>query len=49
MAELIREKVLLLTRRGPHATAVVVDRWARRPESGRVWATIYVERPSQKG
>ncbi|HHV94188.1 MAG TPA: GTPase Era [Firmicutes bacterium] len=52
MAELIREKVLLLTREEvPHATAVVVDRVEAREDRNLVdvWATIYVERPSQKG
>ncbi|NLA57369.1 MAG: GTPase Era, partial [Firmicutes bacterium] len=52
MAELIREKVLLLTREEvPHATAVVVERVEAREDRDLVdvWATIYVERPSQKG
>ncbi|MGI6566257.1 MAG: GTPase Era [Firmicutes bacterium] len=52
MAELIREKVLLLTREEiPHATAVIVDKVEAREDRDLVdvWATIYVERRSQKG
>ncbi len=52
MAELIREKVLLLTREEiPHATAVVVEKVEAREDRDLVdvWATIYVERSSQKG
>lgn len=51
VAELIREQVLKLTHEEvPHATAVVVDRM-RDHEGGKlqVEATIYVERPGQKG
>ena len=51
VAELIREQVLKLTHEEvPHATAVVVDRMRDR-EGGKlqVEATIYVERPGQKG
>lgn len=51
VAELIREQVLKLTREEvPHATAVVVDRM-RDHEGGKlqIEATIYVERPGQKG
>ena len=51
VAELIREQVLKLTHEeAPHATAVVVDRM-RNHEGGKlqVEATIYVERPGQKG
>lgn len=50
-AEIIREKVLLLTRdEVPHCVAVIVDEIAER-ENGVVYvaATIYVERDSQKG
>lgn len=51
VAELIREQVLKLTHEEvPHATAVVVDRM--RDHEGdklQVEATIYVERPGQKG
>ena len=51
VAELIREQVLKLTHEEvPHATAVVVDRM-RDHEGGKlqIKATIYVERPGQKG
>ena len=51
VAELIREQVLKLTQEEvPHATAVVVDRM-RDHEGGKlqIEATIYVERPGQKG
>lgn len=51
VAELIREQVLkLIHEEVPHATAVVVDRM-RDHEGGKlqVEATIYVERPGQKG
>jgi GTPase len=50
MGELIREQVLLLTREEvPHSTAVVIDRVEEDPKTTRVMATVYVERPSQKG
>ena len=51
VAELICEQVLKLTHEEvPHATAVVVDRM-RDHEGGKlqIEATIYVERPGQKG
>lgn len=51
IAELIREKILHLTREEiPHSVAVVIDKITRM-ESGtvHVMATIIVERPSQKG
>ncbi|PFK45810.1 GTPase Era [Bacillus cereus] len=51
IAELIREKVLHLTREEvPHSVAVVIDAIQKR-EGGAVYinATIIVERPSQKG
>ena len=51
VAELIREQVLKLTHEEvPHAPAVVVDRM-RDHEGGKlqIEATIYVERPGQKG
>jgi GTP-binding protein Era len=48
-SELIREKVLLLTREEvPHSVAVLVDRWEDKPRLTRVIATIYVEREGQK-
>lgn len=51
VAELVREKVLLLTREEvPHATAVEVEEMTARPNGDMyVRATIYVERESQKG
>lgn len=51
-AELVREKVLHHTSEElPYTTAVNVDRFEEDEETGliRIWATIYVERPSQKG
>ncbi len=48
-AELIREKILLLTRQEvPHAVAVLVDRWEETPKLLRIAATIYVEKEGQK-
>jgi GTP-binding protein Era len=51
VAEVVREKVLLLTREEvPHAVAVDVEEMERRPQDMvYVRATIYVERDSQKG
>lgn len=49
-AELVREKILLLTREEvPHSVAVVVDRWEELDRLIRISATIMVERESQKG
>lgn len=51
-AELVREKVLQHTAEElPYTTAVNVDRFEEDEESGMIsiWATIFVERPSQKG
>jgi len=48
-AELIREKILLLTRQEvPHSIAVAVDRWEETPQITRIFATIRVEREGQK-
>ena len=48
-AELVREKVLLVTRQEvPHSVAVMVDRWEETPGLTRIYATIRVERPGQK-
>jgi GTPase len=48
-AELIREKILLLTRQEvPHSVAVAVDRWEETPRITRIYATIRVEREGQK-
>lgn len=52
VGELIREKVLFLTREEiPHSVAVVVEEMTRRGKGETVYirATIYAERPSQKG
>ena len=49
-AELVREKVLQVTRQEvPHSVAVMVDRWEETPGLTRIYATIRVERPGQKG
>lgn len=49
-AELIREKVLRDSRQEvPHATAVVVDTWDEGEDLIKIGATIYVEKPSQRG
>ncbi|HEX8619647.1 MAG TPA: GTPase Era [Thermoanaerobaculia bacterium] len=51
-AELVREKVLVHTSEElPYTTAVNVDRFEEDEASGMIsiWATIYVERASQKG
>ncbi|MBZ5725804.1 MAG: GTPase Era [Acidobacteriia bacterium] len=49
-AELVREKVLLATRQEvPHSISVTVDRWEETPRLTRIYATIRVERPGQKG
>lgn len=51
-AELIREKLILLTRQEiPYACAVVIDDMAIEPKSDlvRIMATIMVEKESQKG
>jgi GTPase len=52
IGELIREKVLFLTREEiPHSVAVVVEEMIPREDGETVYirATIYAERPSQKG
>ncbi|HEX9983833.1 MAG TPA: GTPase Era [Thermoanaerobaculia bacterium] len=51
-AELVREKVLLHTSEElPYTTAVNVDRFEEDEDTGMlsIWATIFVERDSQKG
>lgn len=51
-SELVREKVLRHTSEElPYTTAVNVDRFEEDEDSDliRIWATIFVERPSQKG
>lgn len=52
VAEFIREKILLSMRdEVPHAVGVVVDEisYNRRKNLERIYATVYVERESQKG
>lgn len=50
MGELIREQILHLTREEiPHSVAIVIDQVLEEPKITRVFATIYVERTSQKG
>ncbi|GAA5344562.1 GTP-binding protein Era [Planifilum fimeticola] len=52
IGELIREKVLFLTREEiPHSVAVIVEEMVPREDGETVYirATIYAERPSQKG
>ena len=49
-AELIREKVLRLTRQEvPHSTTVVIDQWEEGDRLIRIYATVFVEREGQKG
>jgi GTP-binding protein Era len=49
-AEMIREKVILLTEEElPHSTAVVIDLFEEEESLHRIYASIYVERDSQKG
>ena len=48
-SELIREKVILLTEEEmPYSTAVVVDRFEEAEKICRIFASIFVERESQK-
>lgn len=50
MGELIREQILLLTREEvPHSVAITIDKVEEVPTITRVFATIHVERDSQKG
>ncbi len=49
-AEMIREKLIVLTEEElPHSTAVVIDRFEEEGNLFRIYASIYVERDSQKG
>jgi GTP-binding protein Era len=49
-SEMIREKVILLTEEElPYSTAVVIDRFEEEGGLNRIYASIYVERDSQKG
>lgn len=50
MAELIREEILHVTREEvPHSVAVAIERVEELPQITHVFATIHVERKSQKG
>ncbi|MBD2305949.1 GTPase Era [Chroococcidiopsis sp. FACHB-1243] len=50
MGELIREQILLLTRdEVPHSVAITIDKVEEAPNITRVFATIHIERDSQKG
>jgi GTP-binding protein Era len=49
-SEMIREKVILVTEEElPYSTAVVIDRFQEEGNLYRIYASIYVERDSQKG
>jgi GTP-binding protein Era len=48
--EMIREKVILLTEEElPYSTAVVIDLFEEEPQLCRLYATIFVDKESQKG
>ena len=48
-SEIIREKLILATREElPHATAIAVERFEEEPKMVRIYASVYVERASQK-
>ncbi len=50
MGELIREQILLLTHEEvPHSVAIAIEKVEEAPTITRVFASIYIERPSQKG
>lgn len=50
MGELIREQILLLTREEvPHSVAIAIEKVEEAPTITRVYATIHIERDSQKG
>jgi len=50
MGELIREQILLLTREEiPHSVAIAIDKVEEAPTITHVFATIHIERSSQKG
>jgi GTP-binding protein Era len=49
-AEIIREKLIVATKEElPYSTAVVIDRFVEEAKIYRIFATVYVERESQKG
>jgi len=48
-SEIIREKLILMTRQElPHATAIAIERFEEGEDRLRIFASIYVERASQK-
>jgi GTP-binding protein Era len=48
-AEIIREKLIVLTRDElPYSTAVIIDRFEESEKIYRIYATVFVERESQK-
>jgi GTP-binding protein Era len=50
MGELIREQILILTRQEiPHSVAIAIEKVEEKPDITDVYATINVERDSQKG
>jgi GTP-binding protein Era len=50
VAEIVREKVFLLTRKEiPHSTAVLVELWEETEDQIRIEATVIVEKDNQKG
>lgn len=50
MGELIREQILILTRQEvPHSVAIAIEKVDEKPDITNVYATINVERDSQKG
>ncbi|MDD5543620.1 MAG: GTPase Era [Acidobacteriia bacterium] len=50
VVEFIREKIMLNTRQEiPHSVAVIIDRYEETPALVRIYASILVERESQKG
>jgi GTP-binding protein Era len=50
MGELIREQILRLTREEvPHSVAIAIERVNEKPDITEVFASIHVERDSQKG
>ena len=49
VSEIIREKLILVTREElPHATAISIERFEEGTDITRIFASIYVERESQK-
>jgi GTP-binding protein Era len=49
-SEMIREKVILLTEQElPYSTAVIIDRFEEETNLNRIYASIFVDRDSQKG